>query len=290
MPIAPVPPRENAVPHDQPLISLRSATLVRGGQPVLQDLTFDIRPGEHIALLGPNGSGKSSFIRLITRQDYPLARPGGEAAMLMLGQERWDVFELRAHLGIVSADLHNAFTSGQGFGRTRGLEAALSGFFSSLGLFDHQQVTEAMRQRAHAALALVDAGHLAEKRMDTMSTGEARRVLIARALAPDPGALLLDEPTTGLDLAARHRFLQTLSKLAGLGKTLILVTHHVEEVIPEIERVILLKQGRVFLDGHKDAVLRSGPVSSLFDLPIQVRRHGGHFAAVSGEVPDGAPA
>jgi iron complex transport system ATP-binding protein len=128
----------------------------------------------------------------------------------------------------------------------------------------------------------VDAEHLADKPMDVMSTGEARRVLIARALAPDPSALLLDEPTTGLDLAARHRFLQTLSKLAGVGKTLILVTHHLEEIIPEIERVILLKEGRVFMDGHKDGVLRSGPVSKLFGMPIQVQRHGGRFSAVSG--------
>ena len=269
------------MPLDPPLIALHSATLARGERQVLHDLTFAIRSGEHIAILGPNGSGKSSFIRLITRQDYPLARPGGEPSLLMLGRDRWDVFELRAHLGIVSADLHHAFTQGQGFGRIRGLEATLSGFFSSLGLFDHQQVTEAMRRQAHAALELVDAGHLADQRMDTMSTGEARRVLIARALAPDPGALLLDEPTTGLDLAARHRFLQTLSKLAGLGKTLILVTHHVEEVIPEIERVILLKDGRVFLDGHKEEVLRSGPVSTLFGLPIQVQRHGQRYSAAS---------
>jgi iron complex transport system ATP-binding protein len=138
-----------------------------------------------------------------------------------------------------------------------------------------------MRERALAALTLVDAGHLAGKRVDHMSTGEARRVLIARALAPDPGALLLDEPTTGLDLAARHRFLGILSKLAGLGKTLILVTHHVEEIIPEIERVILLEKGRVFLDGHKHDVLRSGPVSRLFGLPILVRRHGEHYSALA---------
>jgi iron complex transport system ATP-binding protein len=270
------------LPENPPLISLRSATLDRGGKAVLHELTFEVRTGEHIAILGPNGSGKSSFIRLITKQDYPLARPGGAASMLILGQDRWDVFELRSHLGIVSADLHYAFTSGQGFGRIRGLEATLSGFFASLGLFNHQQVTDAMRERAHAALALVDAAHLADRPMDTLSTGEARRVLIARALAPDPGALLLDEPTTGLDLAARHRFLQTLSKLAGLGKTLILVTHHVEEVIPEIERVILLKQGRVFLDGPKGQVLNSDPVSELFGMPIQVRRHGAHYSAVSG--------
>ena len=264
-----------------PLLSLRSATLARGGRLVLQDLEFDIRSGEHIALLGPNGSGKSSFIRLITRQDYPLARPDGSAPMLILGQARWEVFKLRSQLGIVSADLHNAFTDGQGFGRTLGLDAVMSGFFSSLGLFDHQQVTDAMRQRAQEALALVEGEQLAGKRMDALSTGEARRILIARALAPDPGALLLDEPTTGLDLAARHRFLEILSRLASLGKTLILVTHHIEEIIPEIDRVILLKEGRVFKDGGKEEVLRTEPLSQLFGMPIQVHRHGTRYSALS---------
>ena len=136
-----------------------------------------------------------------------------------------------------------------------------------------------MEERAHAALALVDAGHLARRRVSTMSTGEARRVLIARALAPDPGALLLDEPTAGLDLATRHRFLDTMAKLADLGKTLILVTHHIEEIIPAVERVLLLRAGRVFMDGRKEDVLRSGPVSELFGLPILVERHGALFTA-----------
>ncbi len=269
--------------QDPPLISLRSTTLVRGEQPVLHDLAFDIRLGEHVAILGPNGSGKSSLIRLITRQDYPLLGPGGEPTLLILGKDLWDVFELRSQLGIVSADLHSSFTYGRGFGRSRGLEVVLTGFFSSLGLFRNQKVTPAMRERAHAALELVDAAHLAGQFVDTMSTGEARRVLIARALAPDPGALLLDEPTTGLDLAARHRFLETMEKLAALGKTLILVTHHIEEIVPAIERVILLKEGRVFMDGRKDEVLRSEHVGQLFGMPIAVRRHGSHFSAWSGQ-------
>lgn len=269
------------MPQDHPLLSLRSATLVRGGHPVLRDLAFDIRLGEHIAILGPNGSGKSSLIRLVTRQDYPLARADEAPPMLILGQERWDVFELRSQLGIVSADLRHAFTHGEGFGRIKGFEAVLTGFFASLGLFEHQHVTGAMRERARQALALADAEHLAEQRVDTLSTGEAQRVLIARALAPDPFALLLDEPTTGLDLAARHHLLGLLSKLAGLGKTLILVTHHIEEILPEIDRVILLKDGRVFADGRKDEVLRSGSLSSLFGLPVQVTRHGDRYSARS---------
>ena len=267
------------MPEAPSLISLRHATLVRGEAAVLQDLAFEIRLGEHVAILGPNGSGKSSLIRLINRQNYPLAGPDGEPTMLILGQDRWNVFELRSHLGIVATDLYDDFAVGQGLGRLRGLEAVLTGFFSSLGLFGHHQVTAAMRERAHAALALVEAEHLAGQTVGTMSTGEARRVLIARALAPDPGALLLDEPTTGLDLAARHRFLEILGKLAGLGKTLILVTHHIEEIVPAIDRVILLKEGRVFMDGPKGEVLRSGPVSDLFGLPVQVQRHGGRYAA-----------
>jgi len=262
-----------------PLISLRHATLVRGEAPVLHDLAFDIRMGEHVAVLGPNGSGKSSLIRLINRQNYPLAAPGGEPTLLLLGRDRWNVFELRAHLGIVATDLYDDFAVGRGLGRLSGLDAVITGFFSSLALFGHHQVTAAMRERAHAALALVEAEHLAGKPVETMSTGEARRVLIARALAPDPGALLLDEPTTGLDLAARHRFLQTLGKLAGLGKTLILVTHHIEEIIPAIDRVILLKEGRVYMDGPKREVLSSGPVGELFGLPIQVQRNGPWFSA-----------
>lgn len=268
-----------------PLISLRSASLVRGGRTVLRELHFDIAQGEHVAILGPNGSGKSSFIRLVACQDYPLAHPGGEPPVRILGRDRWDVFELRSHLGLVSADLHAAYTARDGYGRTLGMDVVLSGFFASFGLFDHLEVTAAMRDRARAALALVEAEPLAGQPLGALSTGEARRLLIARALAPDPGALLLDEPTASLDLAVRQRFLAMVSRLAGLGKTVILVTHHVEEVIPEIQRVILLKEGRVYGDGPKEEVLRSGPLSGLFGMPVHVRRHGWHYSAVPDLLP-----
>jgi iron complex transport system ATP-binding protein len=262
-----------------PLLALHHATVIRGGIRVLNDLTFDIREGEHTAILGPNGCGKSSLIRLVNQQDYPLLPNEDARPIRILDRDRWDLFELRSHLGIVSADLHQSFIVANGGGRRSGRDLVVSGFFASHGTFSHQKITPAMAERADLALAQVGAGHLAHKRIDEMSTGEARRILIARALAPDPRALLLDEPTTGLDLVARQHFLTMLQEIARQGKTILLVTHHIEEVLPEIQRVILLKEGRVFLDGPKEEVLTTGHLSALYGAKVVVRQHGGYYTA-----------
>lgn len=265
-----------------PLLSLCHATVIRGDRPVLDDLTFDIQEGEHTAILGPNGCGKSSLIRLVNRQDYPLHPENGQSPIRILGRDRWDVVELRSQLGIVSADLHQAFLVATGGGRRNGREVVLSGAFGSQGVFSYQKVTEAQAERAAWALGLVGASHLANKCINEMSTGEARRILIARALAPDPRALLLDEPTTGLDLAARYHFLETLQDIARHGKTLLLVTHHIEEILPQIQRVILLKEGRVFLDGAKQDVLTTPNLSALFGGTVMVQELAGQFTALCG--------
>ncbi|MDQ2799330.1 MAG: ATP-binding cassette domain-containing protein, partial [Armatimonadota bacterium] len=261
-----------------PLLRIDGATLVKGGVRILDDLSLEIAPGEHTAILGPNGSGKSSLIKLLTRQHYPLAGEDGKPKVTIFGRDRWDIFELRTLLGIVSADLHQTFV---GDGDLRGLEVVLSGFFASQGLARHHAVTPAQRERAQEALRLVEATHLAEKPMAQMSTGEARRVLIARALVPDPRALLLDEPTTGLDLIARRRFLETLRRIAGQGKTILLVTHHVEEILPEMGRVILMQSGKVFRDGSKQNVLTSANLTALYHASVEVTEHDGWYAAHS---------
>ncbi len=262
-----------------PLLALHHATVIRGGRAVLHDLSFEIREGEHTAILGPNGCGKSSLIRLVNRQDYPLLAGEDARPIQILGRDQWDLFELRSQLGIVSADLNLSFLEASGGARRSGRELVVSGFFGSHGIFAHQEVTSAMAEGADRALALVGASHLAHKRIEEMSTGEARRILIARALAPDPRALLLDEPTTGLDLVARQHFLMMLQKIAWQGKTILLVTHHIEEILPQIQRVILLKEGRVFQDGPKADVLTTDNLASLYGSRVVVCREGDYISA-----------
>jgi iron complex transport system ATP-binding protein len=194
-----------------------------------------------------------------------------------MGRDRWDVFALRSQFGIVSADLHDRFVQGNSNGTINGLDAVVSGFFASQGVHAHHRVTEEMRRAALDALARVGAEHLGRTMLDTMSTGEARRVLIARALAHQPRALVLDEPTRGLDLVARHQFLERVRVIARQGTTILLVTHHVDEIIPEIGRVILLHRGRVAADGPKAAVLTAAQLGATFDAPLAVEQAGGYY-------------
>jgi iron complex transport system ATP-binding protein len=267
---------------EAPLLEMQGATVVKNGRRILDDINLEIRQGEHTVILGPNGAGKSSLIRLITRLDYPLAHADGTPPLRIFGESLWNVFELRALMGIISEELQVSFINRSMPGRTRGLDVVLSGFFATYGLFPHQIVTETMRERADEALALMEATPLAQAYIETMSTGEARRLMIARALVSDPRALMLDEPTAGLDLPARQRFLGTLQNIAQHGKIIIIVTHRVEEIFPEINRVILLKQGRVLLDGKKVDVLTSQHLSALFEAPITVHKHHGYYSAVCG--------
>ncbi len=259
-----------------PLLELTNATVVRGGVRVLDNLSFSIGRGEHTAILGPNGAGKSSLIRILTLEDRPLASVNGTPALRLFGRATWDVLDLRMRLGIVTGELDAGFGMGTSSGRVSGLDAAMSGLLGTHGLFPHHQVTDAMRDRGLASLLRAGAGHLADKPLREMSAGERRRVLIARALVTDPDALLLDEPTAGLDVVARLRFMDTVRRLAMGGTTVILVTHHVDEVIPETRRVVLLRQGRVVFDGPPRAALTGPRLTEVFGAPLAVERSGGY--------------
>lgn len=262
-----------------PLLELTNATVVKGGVKILDNLTLIIRDGEHTAILGPNGAGKTTLINVLTHDDYAFASDDTPPTVRVFGHDRWNVFELRSQLGIISADLHQRFVAGHSAGRIRGEDAVVSGFFATQGFLINWSVTPEMRAKAAHVLERLEAGHLSGKWMNEMSTGEARRVLIARALVTEPRALILDEPSAGLDVAARFRFLETLRRIAQIGTTIVLITHHVEEIIPEIDRVVFLSAGRVSGDGRKDVMLTSEKLSLLFGHPLHLASRGGYFTA-----------
>jgi iron complex transport system ATP-binding protein len=233
---------------------------------ILDRVSLSLARGEHTAILGPNGSGKSTLVKLISGQIYPSAPPALEPPIRVFGRERWNLEELRSRLGLVSADVHHRFMSGSSMGRATAMELVLASFFGAGRIFLHHEVTGEQRSLAREALARVDASGVADRRLSEMSTGEARRVLIARALVHRPEVLVLDEPTTGLDLVARRDFLGTLRRLATEAATLILVTHHVEEIVPEVKRVVLMRGGRIAADGARvEPVRRNGRYELRFE-------------------------
>lgn len=262
-----------------PLIELDRACVIRGQVRVLHDLSLRIEQGQHTALLGPNGCGKSSFIKLVTRELYPLAHGDGTVAVRVLGQNRWQVDRLRSQLGIVTGDLSSNLSDMPGLTVE---EAVLTGFFASFVVPAFREVTPEMRERARETLAMTGALPLLQRGYAELSAGETRRVLIARALVNRPQALLLDEPSTGLDLIAREQLIATMRELARQGITLVLVTHHIEEIIPEIERVVMLRGGKILADGPRAELLRNGPLSELFGGPIRVVDQAGRLSAFAG--------
>lgn len=263
----------------EPVLELSHATVVKAGRAVLDDLTLTIRRGEHTAILGPNGAGKSMLLALLTHDERPLALDDGSEPVRVFGESNWNVFDLRSQLGIVSADLHQKFVAGNSEGRITGEAAVLSGFLASRGLLRYGNVTREMRRRAARALEAAGASHLAGRKLDEMSSGEARRVLLARALVTDPRALVLDEPTTGLDLAARHAFMENIRAIAREKATIILITHHIDELFPEIGRVVLLRAGRIAAEGPTPAMMTSERLTDLFGLPVEVQQARGYYAA-----------
>jgi len=158
-----------------------------------------------------------------------------------------------------------------------GREIVLSGFFGSVGVWPYHEVTPEMERNTDKVLDLLEIAHLAHRPTNEMSSGEGRRILIARALVHNPQALVLDEPSTSLDLHATHELREILRKLTRQGIGIIMVTHHLPDIIPEIRRVVLMRAGRVYCDGAKEEVLQAEPLSALFGVPVEVIEKNGYF-------------
>jgi iron complex transport system ATP-binding protein len=272
-PVDPVP----AVANPPALIELDDATVVRGQVRVLHGLSLRIEAGQHTAILGANGCGKSTFIKLITRELYPLARLAG-APVKVMGQSRWHVGELRSQLGIVTGDLHANLAD---MPELTVKEAVMSGFFASYVVPPHVEITASMRGQVLHALDQARALDLRDRPYAELSTGQARRVLIARALVRRPRALLLDEPTTGLDIVSRKQLLDAMRHLADEGVTLVLVTHHTEEIIPAIDRVVLMREGRILGDGPRAQMLTEARLSETYGAPVTLLHQGEDIVAIA---------
>jgi iron complex transport system ATP-binding protein len=254
-------------------LELEHVNVARGDAMVLHDVNLRVEAGEHIAILGPNGCGKSTLIKTMTCELYPMVLEGTRVSIF--GRERWDLTELKKRLGVVSPELPGRQTL-----RTTGRDAVLTGFFSSSTLWPNLEVTDAMRARAEEVLELVGALGIAEKVVGEMSAGEQRRVMIGRALVGS-GAdmLLLDEPSNALDLAAQQDLRAMLRRLAQQGTGILLITHHIADILPEIERVILMRAGRIVADGAKEKLLTAEVLGELFGTRLEVTERDGFFYA-----------
>jgi iron complex transport system ATP-binding protein len=258
-----------------PFIEIERVTVFRGDVCALQNFSLTVESGEHLAILGPNGAGKSTFLKLLAGEIHPV--PNDTTHIRLFGDERWNVWDVRKQLGFVSHDLQHHYMD-----HVLGLKVVLSGFYASIGIYGHQEFSYAQLARASEIMGEFGVGHLKERRFADMSTGEQRRCLLARALVHNPTVLVLDEPTSGLDLSACFQYLDLVRRSMRQDKTVLLVTHHIHEIPPEVERVMMLQAGTVLRDGKKQDVLTDANLSHLFGRPMMLVTAHGWYQALPG--------
>ena len=254
------------------VLDFESVGVRRGPTWILSDVTWTVHSDEHWALLGPNGAGKSTLLSIASTRQHPttgVARILGET----LGMS--DVFDLRPMIGHVGAGVTDAIPA-----RERVRDVVLTASWGMTGRW-REEYDETDVRRAERLLRLLGMGDLAERRFGTLSDGERKRALIARALMSDPEVFLLDEPAAGLDLGGREQLVGRLSDMAAddAAPTTVLVTHHVEEIPASTSHALLLRGGTVVAQGRIDEVLTNEALSAAYGIPLDVRRHEGRWSA-----------
>lgn len=265
-----------ATPEHAPnIVDIKHVAVYRGETKVFADLSLEIALGCQTAILGPNGAGKSTLLKLLSRELHPVWQEGSHVRLF--GEEHENVWHLRTKLGIVSHELQH-----QHLDHVRGTDIVLSGRYASIGMYSHQAVSRHDRTRAAQVIEELGVAHLKDRKFAEMSTGEQRRFLLGRALLHDPSAFIFDEPTGGLDLKACMQYLELVRALIHRGKTIVLVTHHIHEIPPEVSRIVLLKEGAIVADGKKTDLLTSAHLSALFETPLKVVHANGFYQVMPG--------
>ena len=262
------------------IVELEHVHVARGNNVVLHDLSLRIDRGEHLAILGPNGCGKSTLLKTITCELYPVVRP--ETRVRIMGRERWDLTELKRRMGVVAAELPGRQTLS-----ITGLDAVLTGFFSSSTLWPNLAVTDRMRERAEDILIQINAESLRGTPVGEMSAGQQRRIMIGRAMAGTSSndldgsvqMLLLDEPSNTLDLTAQQDLREMLRTLAQRGTAILLITHHIADILPEIGRIVMMNAGHIVADGSKEDLLTAQHLGTLFGREIALTERDGYWNA-----------
>lgn len=275
VPVTPPVKARSATALSRSILDIQHATVYRGDTCVFSDFSFSLQEGEHAAIVGPNGSGKSTLLKLLAGGVHPL--PLDETRISLFGEEGGNVWHVRKRIGIVSHDLQRDYLI-----CAEGLNVILSGYYASNDTYGYQEFTEAQIARARDVMQELGIESFAGRRFGHLSTGEQRRLLLGRALVHDPLMLVLDEPTSGLDVKACFQYLDLLRAQIRKGKTVLLVTHHLHEIPPEIERVVLLKKGNIVADGRKPDLLTDQRISSLFDCPVSLAQANGWYQALPG--------
>ena len=255
-----------------PLAELNNITAFRGDRKVLQNFNLNLHEGESVAILGPNGCGKSTLLKLLTREIYHVDKP--ESSLLIKGQDRINLMQLREWLGVVSQDLQEFYTP-----YTKGRDVVASGLLGAIGVHDHLQLTESQQQRVDEVIGQLGLAYLNDTMFQRLSTGQQRRLLLARALIHNPSTVIFDEPTNSLDLQASFELIATMRELVQSGTNLLIATHHVQEVVPEIERIIFMKEGQIIADGDKAALLTAENLSDLYGVNLKLMVQDGYYHA-----------
>lgn len=253
-------------------LELRNVSVVRDGKKILDRVNLDINVGENVAIIGLNGSGKTTLLKLFRGDLFPYDDDSCDYSMRIFGEKRWNVFDLRSRMGVVSMDLQNRFAP-----TTTVREVIGSGFFGSLDVFRGMTVTPEMEELIRLRAEELGVDGLLGRTVEGLSLGEMRRTLIARALITDPKMLVLDEPMTGLDIVMKSKFRRMFDILIDSGVCIVMITHELTDIPLKIDRVVMIKDGRIYADGRKEDLLNDRDVSALYGADIKVESTDGIY-------------